>query len=173
MEKPSAFQRRTFLSMCNFRLQKIVSGAQTGVDRAALDAALELSIPCGGWCPADRSAEDGTISTRYPVQALSSGGRRKRTEWNVRDSDGTLILVKGSLTGGSLLTHNLADKYGRPCLVVELDGTSTSHDVVKWITHRRIQTLNVAGPSESRCPGIYGHAFRFLHDLLSQAGSES
>lgn len=155
--------------MRGLSLKKVVSGAQTGVDRAALDAALALAIPCGGWCPANRSAEDGVIPQRYPVQPLPSGGRRKRTELNVRDSDGTLILASGALTGGSLLTRNLTRKHSKLCLVVDLNSAVGFSDVVRWIANERIETLNVAGPSESTCPGIRELAYCFLHDVLSRA----
>jgi hypothetical protein len=148
-------------------VRKIVSGAQTGVDRAALDVAISQNIPCGGWCPADRSAEDGVIPERYPVQPLPSGGLRKRTEWNVRHSDGTLILTCGPLTGGSLLTRNLSLKHNKPNLVVDLTSGSPTLNVLQWLEDCGIQTLNVAGPRESICPGVYERAFRFLHDLLT------
>ena len=88
-------------------LKKIVSGGQTGVDRAALDAALSLAFPCGGWVTWDRMAEDGVISDRYPLIALPKGGYRQRTRLNVSDSDGTAILYNESLKGGTRLTRNL------------------------------------------------------------------
>src|SRR5579862_7217711 len=83
-------------------LRKIVTGGQTGVDRGALDAALASQFPCGGWCPADRSAEDGVIPATYPLTPLPGGGLRERTRQNVIDSDGTLIVCDGTLTGGEL-----------------------------------------------------------------------
>lgn len=155
------------MTLCNLVLKKIVSGAQTGVDRAALDVALALGIPCGGWCPADRPAKDGIIPAHYPVTPLPSGGLRKRTEWNVRDSDGTLILSCGVLTGGSLLTRDLALKHQKPHLVTDLAAETSISSVLHWLDECRIETLNVAGPSESTRPGVYRLAFRFLHDLLS------
>ena len=148
-------------------LNKVVSGAQTGVDRAALDAALDLAIPCGGWCPSDRSADDGLIPERYPVEPLPSGGCRKRTEWNVRDSDGTLILASGALAGGSLLTRNLARKHRKPYLIVDLNSTPDFREITGWIASEGVETLNVAGPSESTCPGIQTRAYRLLHEVLS------
>lgn len=90
------------------RPAKLLSGGQTGVDRAALDAALALGIPCGGWCPQGRRAEDGQIPARYPLTETGSPGYRERTYLNVRDSDGTLILARGALSGGTTLTRRVA-----------------------------------------------------------------
>lgn len=90
---------------------KIISGGQTGVDRAALDAALQLGIPCGGWCPKGRKAKDGPIPDRYPLKETESGSYPVRTEMNVRDSDGTLILTWGRPTGGTALTVRLARRH--------------------------------------------------------------
>src|SRR5438876_1977372 len=89
-------------------VSKIISGGQTGVDRAALDVALELGIPCGGWCPQGRRAEDGVIPARYPLRETPWWGYPQRTEWNVRDSDGTLILAEGEPDRGTVLTRELA-----------------------------------------------------------------
>jgi predicted Rossmann fold nucleotide-binding protein DprA/Smf involved in DNA uptake len=102
-------------------LRQVVSGGQTGVDRAALDAALEAGIPCGGWCPKGRIAEDGRLPSRYPLRETPSDSYAQRTEWNVRDSDGTLILTRGALDGGTALTEKCASKLGRACLVIDLD----------------------------------------------------
>src|ERR1700678_1456456 len=95
-------------------LSKIVSGGQTGVDRGALDAALAAGFPCGGWCPADRRAEDGPIPDRYPLRALAGGREKDRTRQNVQDSDGTAILFHESLTGGTLVTRNLCVREKKP-----------------------------------------------------------
>lgn len=100
-------------------LRKIVSGGQTGVDRGALDAALAVSFPCGGWCPADRRAEDGSIPDRYPVMELRGAGYSERTRQNVLDSDGTLIIHFGELTGGTLKTAKLCDWHGKPVLLLD------------------------------------------------------
>src|SRR5947209_13063019 len=93
---------------------KIVSGGQTGVDRAALDVALELGLPCGGWCPRGRRAEDGPLPARYPLTETSWEGYPQRTRWNVRDSDGTLILTRGQPDRGTALTIKLAQRLGKP-----------------------------------------------------------
>ena len=99
---------------------KIVSGGQTGVDRAALDSALEHRLPIGGWCPKHRKALDGPIPDKYPLQETKSSDYRVRTEWNIRDTGATLILNTGKLTGGTKLTYDLALKQNKPVRVVQL-----------------------------------------------------
>lgn len=101
-------------------IEKVVSGGQTGVDRAALDVAAEYGLACGGWCPRGRKAEDGPIPSSYPLRETPSGTYAQRTEWNVRDSDATLILTMGEPTGGTELTRSLAEELGKPCLIVDL-----------------------------------------------------
>lgn len=147
-------------------LEKIVSGGQTGVDRAALDIARELGWPHGGWCPRGRRAEDGVIPEIYPLQPTDSPHYAQRTEKNVLDSDGTLILHQGPLRGGTRLTRRLAQKYDRPWLAVDLDSEPDWEQVARWIGDRRIATLNVAGPRESSAPGISRPAAQFLRSLL-------
>src|SRR5262245_15370526 len=114
-------------------LSRIVSGGQTGVDRAALDVALELGIDCGGWCPQGRRAEDGRIPEHYPLEETPWDGYPQRTEWNVRDSDGTLILTHGEPDRGTALTLRLADERKIPCLVVRLEQEWGIEGVRKWI----------------------------------------
>src|SRR5690349_1618711 len=133
---------------------KIVSGGQTGVDRAALDVALELGLPCGGWCPRGRRAEDGPIDGRYPLTETPWDGYPQRTEWNVRDSDGTLVLTRGAPDRGTALTVELARRYGRPHLVIDLAEPLRAERVRAWAGEHQVRTLNVAGPRESSCPGI-------------------
>jgi hypothetical protein len=145
---------------------KIVSGGQTGVDRAALDAALELDLPCGGWCPQGRRAEDGPIPDRYPLRETPWWGYPQRTEWNVRDSNGTLILTFDQPEGGTALTVELARKHRRPCLVVRLDGSESVEAVRQWVRGNDVRVLNVAGPRESTDPGIHARASAFLRELL-------
>src|SRR5947209_17179443 len=113
-------------------LKKVVSGGQTGVDRAALDAALELGVPCGGWCPRGRRAEDGPIPERYPLRETSWDGYPQRTEWNVRDSDGTLILTRGEPDRGTALTARLANTQNKPCLVIDLALPWDIEEVRQW-----------------------------------------
>ena len=99
---------------------QIISGGQSGVDRAALDAAREMGVPVGGWCPKGRRAEDGAIAACYPLDETPSDQYAQRTEWNIRDSDGTLVLTFGPPTGGTALTVRLADRLGKRCLVLDL-----------------------------------------------------
>lgn len=147
-------------------VRKIVSGGQTGVDRAALDAALALGIACGGWCPRNRRAEDGRIPARYPLTETPAKDYRVRTRRNVRDSDGTLILVRGPLSGGTALTLRLAMDMAKPSLVVDLARRPRAVEVHAWLSTHRIRVLNVAGPRESSQPGISLQAKRFLHRIL-------
>jgi hypothetical protein len=150
------------------RPRRIVSGGQTGVDRAALDVALALGIECGGWCPRGRRAEDGTIPERYPLREAPSPRYEERTEWNVRDSDGTLVLTRGEPTGGTALTRDLALRSGRPLHTADLDAEATTSAARAWIERNRIDVLNVAGPRETGAPGIYAAAKAFLEELLAR-----
>src|SRR5262245_708888 len=146
---------------------KIVSGGQTGVDRAALDVALELGLPCGGWCPRGRRAEDGPLDACYPLSETPWHGYPQRTEWNVRDSDGTLVLTRGAADRGTALTVELAGRYGRPCLVLDLGEQPDPETVRTWAEGHGVRVLNVAGPRERSCPGIYEGAKQFLRGVLS------
>lgn len=150
-------------------IKKIISGGQTGVDRAALDAALALAIPCGGWCPRDRRAEDGTIPARYPLVETDSRNYVVRTEQNIRDSDATLILTRGALSGGTALTHSLAKQLEKPVLVIDLRYRISAESVADWIKSNSIATLNVAGPRESQQPGIHARVLKVLRELFSDA----
>jgi hypothetical protein len=145
---------------------EIISGGQTGVDRAALDTALALGLPCGGWCPRGRRAEDGPLPPRYPLRETPSRSYPERTEWNVRDSDGTLVLHRGSLRGGTALAVRLARAQGRPALTVDLSAAPRVEPVREWIARERIVRLNVAGPRESQQPGIHDQAVEFLRQVL-------
>ena len=143
---------------------RIVSGGQSGVDRAALDAALELGLSCGGWCPRGRWAEDGALSPHYPLRETPGRDPAQRTEWNVRDSDATLILARGPLSGGTALAVELARRYGRPLRIVQLEADPDPNELRRWLAG--IETLNVAGPRESQSPGIAALAHGFLQRLL-------
>ncbi len=155
------------LSPRHLKIKKIISGGQTGVDRAALDVALELGIPCGGWCPQGRRAEDGIIPLRYPLEEASSSAYPLRTELNVQDADGTLIITWSAPMGGTALTIKLAQKHRKPYLVVDLAQEANVTLVREWLNHNKIQILNIAGPRESEVPGIYGHTTIFLKRLFS------
>jgi hypothetical protein len=146
-------------------IQKIVSGGQTGVDRAALDWALAHHIPHGGWCPAGRRAEDGVIPDCYVLQETPGQNYQQRTKRNVRDSDGTLIITATKeLTGGSLFTQEYANKINRPCLHVY--PCKEWHERVNaFLKSNPIRVLNVAGPRNSGAPGIE----RFVCEVLDEA----
>ena len=147
-------------------IERIVSGGQTGVDRAALDAATALGIPCGGWCPRGRKAEDGWIDPRYPLRETPSADYPQRTEWNVRDSDGTLVLTRGRPSGGTALTIALARRHGRPVLVIDLEQDADPAGVQRWAERENVAVLNVAGPRESLQPGIQDEARGFFEEAL-------
>jgi hypothetical protein len=146
---------------------RIVSGGQTGVDRGALDAAVALGIECGGWCPRGRLAEDGRIPRRYPLVECETSDYPVRTERNILDSDATLILCRGPLSGGTKLTRDLARRRGKPCLVVDLAYPTDAQRVRDWLVDFQVETLNVAGPRESLSAGISRQASKFLVDLLT------
>ena len=148
------------------RLARIVSGGQTGVDRAALDVALALGIPCGGWVPRGRRAEDGRVPERYPMREARRSSYGERTRLNVRDSDGTLILAVGEPTGGTALTAAFARQLGKPCLLIDMEATPDPSMISDWLGRHGIRVLNVAGPRESTCPGIHGQAKALLSALL-------
>jgi hypothetical protein len=147
-------------------LEKIVSGGQTGVDRAALDAAIELGIQAGGWCPRGRRAEDGPIEGRYLLRETPSRSYSQRTEWNVRDSDATLILSRGNMSGGTRLTAQLAGRYGRPLQVLDLNTEPDPEKAREWLRVQAVRVLNIAGPREEGAPGIHAESFSFLRRLL-------
>jgi len=148
-------------------VERIVSGGQTGVDRGALDAAIAVGIPHGGWCPAGRLAEDGRIPDRYELRENDSADYAERTEKNVVDSDATLILHRGRLKGGTQLTRYLASRHGKPCLVVNLDQPNSGDKVRAWLASAEVRILNVAGPRESSSQGIAAAARQLLTELFA------
>ena len=141
---------------------RIVSGGQTGVDRGALDAAIALGIEHGGWCPRGRLAEDGPIPARYRLRETDSPDYPARTEQNVIDSDATLILCRGRPSGGTELTLRLAQRHGRPHLVLDLDQSPQPEQLRRWLQQHRVKVVNVAGPRESQSPGIAAQASQFV-----------
>ncbi|MBT2968963.1 MAG: hypothetical protein B6D72_06420 [gamma proteobacterium symbiont of Ctena orbiculata] len=154
---------------------KIVSGAQTGVDRAALDGAMACGLEVGGWCPQDRMAEDGAIPDSYPVQALSYGGYRERTLQNVVDSEATLIIYFGYLSGGTEQTVAFCIAERRPYLLIdagELSIARAAERVVDFIERKGIAVLNVAGPRASGEARGYGYT-RAVIESVSRSVSKA
>ena len=147
---------------------KIISGGQTGVDRAALDFAIRHSIPHGGWCPHGRLAEDGVIPPVYKLRETESPEYEERTERNVLDSDATLIVARQrGLSGGTAFTKFCVEKHGRPLLVIwERDDLSQNADALaKFLKRHKVRVLNVAGPRASQAPGMG----KFVEKLLAAA----
>lgn len=149
---------------------KIVSGGQTGVDRAALDVALKHGLECGGWCPAGRWAEDGAIPARYPVRELPGAGVAERTRQNVSDSDATVIFCGGEPRGGTAVTIRCCQRLHRSHIVIDASQTDAADAVSTLNTFLRdnaIDVLNIAGPRASEWPDGYDYAARVLERLLS------
>ena len=158
-------------------LISVISGGQTGVDRAALRAARTCGFECGGWCPPGRESESGVIPLDFPLKETprerSLGApdvpRSLRTEWNVRDSDATLILrpSRDLADSGTDWAVSCAARYGRPCLVCDPSDPAAPATITQWLEASPIRTLNVAGPSEGSCPGIGERAYSLLLAVLS------
>jgi len=148
-------------------IEKIVSGGQSGVDRAALDAAREAGLACGGWCPRDRWAEDGPIAACYPLTETPQRDPAQRTAWNVRDADASLVLSRGAPRGGTAFTVQCAHAEGRPCRVVDLERGGDAAQIALWLQRSGIRVLNVAGPRESHAPGIQAEALALLREVLA------
>jgi hypothetical protein len=149
---------------------KIISGGQTGVDRAALDAALKHEIECGGWCPAGRLDEFGKIPHRYPVKELEQGSFAERTLQNVKDSDATVIIYFEKLRGGTEYTVRCCIELQRPHRLIDAAKTSTddaAKSFVDLVLENKIDILNVAGPRQSEWPKGYDYAFRALDIFLT------
>ncbi|MGI9471607.1 MAG: putative molybdenum carrier protein [Rubripirellula sp.] len=149
---------------------RIVSGGQTGVDRAALDVALAMGLQHGGWCPSGRLAEDGQVPPHYELRETDSTEYPVRTERNVIDSDATLILYEGKLKGGTLLTRRICKRLDKPFLSHAIDRKPVD-EVRRWLATTRPMNLNVAGPRESTCPGIFHRSMGFLLRVLGDEGS--
>lgn len=162
-------------------IQKIISGGQTGVDRAALDFAIKQDIPYGGWCPKGRLDENGVIPSQYtnlkevPCEFTSDAENyAARTIANIKDSDGTLILVPSiplpdEIKDGTVLTLEESRKHKKPHLLLSLSEQTPDNAslVLKWIDENAIKVLNIAGPRESSCPWIYGASLRFLKNVIT------
>ena len=153
------------------KISRIISGAQTGADRAAFDFALENKIEIGGFVPKNRIAEDGRISEKYPnLQETESGNPSERTELNVKNSDATLILSNGAPVGGSLLTMEFAEKYKKPCLHVDLSILKMDESLDRtreWLDSIDCASLNVAGSRASEDAEIYNRTKEFLRELFT------
>ena len=146
---------------------KIISGGQTGADRAALDWAFEHGVPCGGWCPAGRLAEDGVIPARYPLDEMIEGGYLERTRANARDSDGTLIVTLSPvLSGGSMETARFATELRKPCLHVH-PSMDWKKALGRWVRPRGTFVLNVAGPRASKEPCVGEFVQQVLNAMFS------
>jgi hypothetical protein len=153
-------------------IEKIVSGGQTGADQAGLDVAIELGIPHGGWVPRGRKTEAGRLPDRYHVKEITSISYLQRTLMNVIDSDGTLIISHGKLSGGSAVTKGLSAKHRKPCLHIDLNRLGHPEAVaatVNWIDAREIKVLNVAGPRASEDPAIYEDTKKLLRSVIEQS----
>ena len=149
------------------KLKKIVSGGQTGVDRAALDFAIRRGIPHGGYCPKGRRSESGRIAAKYRLTECASADYAMRTALNVAHSDGTLVLTRGRPEGGTQRTVFLCGEYSKPALVIDLDRRLKSADFIDWLQMHAIATLNVAGPRESKHAGIGKQARAALDELFA------
>ena len=136
---------------------KIVSGGQTGADRAGLDSAIDWGIAHGGWCPTGRKAEDGAIPPRYDLLESTSANYLQRTEWNARDADATVIFtLRSDLTGGSKKTAEFAQKHGKPWIHLN-EGLGIEEAAVQlksFIAEHGVKVLNVAGSRGSKEPGV-------------------
>lgn len=148
---------------------KIISGGQTGADRAALDYAIEFNIPYGGWVPKGGKTEDGTLPDKYKLQEMPTSDYSKRTEKNILAADGTLIASHGRLTGGSALTQFISEKQNKPFIHVDFNRMSIDEatKVVRiWLKKNQIETLNVTGPRASKDPAIYEATRRLLEAVF-------
>lgn len=151
------------------RIRKIVSGGQTGVDRGALDLALELGLEHGGFCPQGRRAEDGVIPAIYELVSTESTGYPQRTRMNVRHSDATLILTpERRPTGGTRLTAKMALEGGGPWLAADPTGERHVVKVASWLEKIDPEVLNVAGPRESKFPGVQRKTTAFLRMVFER-----
>lgn len=151
------------------KLRKIISGGQSGVDRAALDACLKAGFPCGGWCPAGRRAEDGIIPTLYPLHEMDSVCYDDRTRQNILDSNATLIIYQNDLTGGTLLTYKLANTLNKPVFLFKVSPffiDECMEDLLYFLKNNSIEILNIAGPRVSQWGKAYESALLITSRLI-------
>ncbi len=149
--------------MEKYEIAMIISGGQTGVDRAALDFALRQHIHCSGWCPKGRRSEDGVIPAEYPLIETSTELYQQRTRLNVKHSDATLVITDGAKSRGTSLTVKLAGSCNKPCLVINSNDDSELKKLRKWLKRHKPQILNVAGPRGSETGMIYQMAIEILN----------
>jgi len=147
---------------------RIISGGQTGVDRAALDFALENHIDCFGWCPKGRKAEDGIISYSYPLKETETSCYDKRTLKNVEESQGLLVFVDGEPDKGTVLAIDHAEKQNKPIYIIHLSMNVEDQEtgILDLFEDQNVTIVNIVGPRESNSPGIYQKAKTFLEELL-------
>lgn len=149
-------------------IDKIISGGQTGVDQAALDSAIKLGIPHGGWVPKGRKTENGPLPDKYTMKEMPTSSYPERTEQNVIDSDGTLIISRGSLTEGSEYTRKMAMKHNRPWLHIDLTKHLKFHAaelIITWMVENKVSVLNVAGPRATKDPEIYVDVLNLIESV--------
>jgi predicted Rossmann fold nucleotide-binding protein DprA/Smf involved in DNA uptake len=148
---------------------KIISGGQTGVDRAALDFAIKHNISCGGWCPKGRMAEDGTISSKYPLKETISSTYNERTKRNIEDSDATLIFYSQFMDAGTKVTVDYCTNFNKSLLIINLNDNLPIAKINNWLEQNNINNLNIAGPRESNSPGIYRKTYEILNSLSGKS----
>ena len=149
----------------------LVTGGQTGVDRAVLDWTLEHGIRHRGWCPRGRLAEDGPLPMEYRLRETATADTAERTRLNVRDSDATLILNEGPQEDGTRLTLDVAESLQRPVLLMQLDDPTidTPRAILDWLRQGKYASVNIAGPRESCRPGIYQRVYQLLEACAALA----
>lgn len=158
-------------------LKKIISGGQTGADRAGLDVAIELALPYGGWIPKGRRAEDGRVPVKYDLEEMLTFSYPARTNKNIEESDGTVVFSRGRLTGGSAMTMRAALKFTKPALYIDLDiyegfTVEAAAIICCWIIEYRINVLNVAGSRTSKDPFVYQQTKDILKSAVMRLLSE-
>lgn len=150
-------------------LKQIISGAQTGADRAALDAAIAFGLPHGGYCPQGRLAENGVIPAHYQLTEIE-GSYRARNKLNVAKADGTVIFYQRYLSGGTELSLAFCLQAKKPYKLLDIDSlnpTQAAAMLQRFIADFEIVVLNVAGPRHSRCPAMYEFVKQCLTKLLT------